>query len=63
MNFHDTAQYTRMEVADLGKVPGPAPHICGKKKKRGGQYNGNAASESWSVYTYVLSPGKESTFQ
>ena len=60
MNFHDTAQYTRV-VADLRKGPWGTPHNCGKKKQRGGQYNGNAASVSLLVYTYLSSPGKEST--
>ena len=32
MNFHDTAQYTRV-VADLGKGPWGTPHNCGKKSK------------------------------
>ena len=39
---------------------GPNP-ILVVKKNRGGRYNGNAASESLLVYTYVSSPRKEST--
>ena len=63
MNFHDNAQYTRMVVADLGKGPrGHAPKL-GVKNQRGDQYNGNAASELLLVYTFVSSPGKESTSQ
>ena len=63
VDFSGTTQYTRMVVADLGKGPrGRAPYLW-YKKQRGGQYNGNAASESMLVYTYVSSPAKESTFQ
>ena len=39
---------------------GPRP-IFVVKKQRGVQSNGNTATESLLVYTYVSSPGKEST--
>ena len=60
MNFYDSTQY---ENSGRSREGAQAPHICGLKKQRGGQCNGNAASESFLVDAYVSSPGKESTFQ